>query len=228
MFWVFYSKNKIKQTKQPFIVLSSHAHKNLLSLVHRNTVMLGTLTFMFCEKIWKSFFCLLVWSKSCSFPWNVFTNRAAAFQLISTLLCLIFQVGHPLTNHSHSVCVLQWQVSTKSVSVYVCVWVRDIFSPLIDYRCTSGLVGFSRQWKWAWAPPRKLDIPNTNSSQHTHTHTHTRRDHEAHFTHSNTHSRTIRHTTHLLGFQRKPSSILPASRDERGRTEREEEENREV
>lgn len=143
---------------------------------------------------------------------------------VISVVCLLFRYRHLATHlvHTHPECSQQWQVRWTSLSVCV----RVCIFTLIDYRCTAGLVGCSRQWKWAWPPLRKRD--SSHRPLHTvATDTGTvwlAREKKAltrktlkHILHTHTHLRTIRHTTHLLGFQMKLSSILALTEDKRGR-----------
>lgn len=113
---------------------------------------------------------------------------------VISVVCLLFRYRHLATRlvHTHPECSQQWQVRWTSLSVCV----RVCIFTLIDYRCTAGLVGCSRQWKWAWPPLRKRDSSHRHTTHSSYRHRHSvtcegkesshAQDFKAHFAHSHT------------------------------------------
>lgn len=104
---------------------------------------------------------------------------------------LAFQVqafGHPLSPYTSR--VFSTVAGKMNKLIRVCIFT------LIDYRCTAGLVGCSRQWKWAWPPLRKRDISHRHTTHSSYRHRHSvtcegkksshAQDFKAHFAHSHT------------------------------------------
>ena len=100
-------------------------------------------------------------------PDNIFASaidKCCVYVFMTSYIsgALAFQVqpisGPPsYSQHTPRLCSAVAGKRNKRACVCVCV------STLIDYRCTAGLVGYSRQWKWARTPLRKQDISNTHT-----------------------------------------------------------------
>lgn len=139
------------------------------------------------------------------------------------VICLVFRwrpyLGHLIILSLHTLCVWSPVAGKRNLT---CV-------RLMDYRCTADLVGYSRQWKWAWPPLRKQHISNSHNYTHYTANMLQQQaqcdlvgrkiiaqDLTAHFTHSYPY---LLETPHLVGLQRRLSSVLPVSKDERRRGE---------